>query len=380
VEHADRLRTSFQAQTLAKRQAGLPDIRLEHVRLMTDDTGMLQHATFCVPRYSEGYCLDDNARALQLMARIEDAGTEDGPGARALASRYLAFASHAFNEDIGRFRNFFEYSRRWSEERGSEDCHGRAVQALGTVVGRSSDPGRQSFAGNLFHAALRVVADFTSPRAWAFTLLGIDEYLRAFQGDRNVQAVGQLLAERLMELFKRVSRADWPWFEDYVTYCNAQLPAALIVSGTWLERPDMIDTGTRSLEWLASIQCSTEGYFAPIGSNGFYRRGSAAAAFDQQPVEAGAMVSACIEATRIDRNPKWAVHARRAFNWFLGENHLQQSLYDPSTGGCSDGLHADRANQNQGAEATLSFLLALVDMQSVDRVDVGKAQLAGASL
>jgi glycosyltransferase involved in cell wall biosynthesis len=380
VEHADRLRTSFQAQTLAKRQAGLPDIRLEHLHLMTDDTGMLQHATFCVPRYGEGYCLDDNARALQLMARIEEGGPDDGHRVRALASRYLAFASHAFNERTGRFRNFFEYSRRWTEEHGSEDCHGRALQALGTVVGRSGDPGRQSLAGNLFHAALPVVSDFTSPRAWAFTLLGIDEYLRAFQGDREVQAVGQRLAERLMDLFKRVSRPDWPWFEDYVTYCNAQIPAALIVAGAWLERPDMVETGSRSLEWLASVQCSNEGYFAPIGSDGFYTRGSVSAAFDQQPVEAGAMVSACLEAHRIDGNPKWVAHAQRAFNWFLGENHLQQSLYDPSTGGCRDGLHADRANENQGAESTLSFLLALVDMHSTERVDVMKPLLVGATL
>jgi glycosyltransferase involved in cell wall biosynthesis len=380
VEHANRLRTSFHAHTLAKRQAGLPDISLEHVRLMTDDTGMLQHATFCVPRYGEGYCLDDNARALQLMARIEEAGTDDGPGARALASRYLAFSSYAFNEHTGRFRNLFEYSRRWTEECGSEDCHGRALQALGTVVGRSSDPGRQSLAGNLFQAALPAVSHFTSPRAWAFTLLGIDEYLRAFEGDRDVQALGRLLADRLMDVFGRVSRPDWPWFEEYLTYCNAQLPAALIVSGAWLDRPDMIETGGRALEWLTSVQCSREDYFAPIGSNGFYTRGSASAAFDQQPVEAGAMVSACIEAQRVDGNPKWAAHARRAFNWFLGENHLRQSLYDPSTGGCRDGLHADRANENQGAEATLSFLLALVDMQSTERVEVGKLQLVGASL
>jgi glycosyltransferase involved in cell wall biosynthesis len=380
LEHAARLRTSFQAQTLAKRQTGLPDIRLEHVRLMTDDTGMLQHATFCVPRYAEGYCLDDNARALQLMARIEDAGTEDGPGARTLASRYLAFASFAFNERLGRFRNFFEYSRRWTEDCGSEDCQGRALQALGTVVGRSSDPSRQSLAGNLFQVALPAVSNFSSPRAWAFTLLGIDEYLRAFQGDRDVQAVGQLLAERLMDLFTRVSRPDWPWFEEYVTYCNAQLPAALIVSGSWLERADMIDTGARSLEWLVSIQRSSEDYFAPIGSNGFYTRGSASAAFDQQPVEAGAMVSACIEANRVDGNPKWAAHARRAFDWFLGENHLHQSLYDPLTGGCRDGLHADRVNLNQGAEATLSFLLALMDMQSTERIDVAKPVLVRASL
>lgn len=380
MEDGDRRRTSFQAQTLARRPAGLPEINLEHVRLMTDDTGMLQHATFCVPSYGHGYCLDDNARALLLMARIEDAGTEDGAVVRALASRYLAFVSHAFNEPVGRFRNFLDYSRTWTEERGSEDSHGRALWALGTVVGRSSDPGTQSLAGNLFHAALPAVSGFTSPRAWAFTMLGLDEYLRPFDGDRSVQALRQRLAERLLDLFQRCSRPEWPWFEDCLTYCNAQLPQALMMSGASMQSDEMTAAGTRSLEWLASLQCSNEGYFAPIGSNGFHSRGTPAAVFDQQPVEAGAMVSACLEADRLHPDPRWRQHARRAFDWFLGQNHLQQSLYDASTGGCCDGLHADRANENQGAESTLAFLLALVEMRSADRVDVAKPLLLETTL
>jgi glycosyltransferase involved in cell wall biosynthesis len=380
IEHANRLRTSFHAQTLATRPAGLPAIKLDHLRLMTDDTGILQHATFCVPRYSEGYCLDDNARALLLMARLEDAGTDDGAVVRTLASRYLAFVDHAFNPNTGRFRNFLDYSRQWTEECGSEDCHGRAVQALGTVVGRASHPGRQSLAGRLFHAALPALAGFSSPRAWACALLGIDEYLRAFHGDRDVQAVGQQLAERLGGLFTRGSRPDWPWFESSVTYSNAQMPAALMVSGAWLQRPEMIDAGARSLEWLASIQRSPEGYFAPVGSNGFFSRGSVAAQFDQQPVEAGTMVSACIDAGRVDGDPKWAEYARTAFNWFLGENHLRVSLYDPSTGACRDGLHAERVNENQGAESTLAFLVALVDMQAAARPLAAAPLLIGAAL
>jgi hypothetical protein len=199
-------------------------------------------------------------------------------------------------------------------------------------------------------------------------LLGIDEYLRAFSGDRKVQAVGSALAERLLALFDRASRPEWPWFENGLTYCNAQLPAALMVSGGWLERADMIAVGARALEWLASIQRSADGYFAPIGSNGFYSRGEAPAIFDQQPVEAASMVAACADALRIDAGTQWAAHARRAFNWFLGENHLHVSLYDPVTGGCRDGLHADRVNENQGAESTLAFLLALQEMYEGERV------------
>ena len=276
-----------------------------------------------------------------------------------MASRYLAFVSHAFDRSSGRFRNFMSYARHWLEACGSEDSHGRALWALGTVVGRSGDPGRQSLAGDLFHAALPAVTAFTSPRAWAYTLLGIDEYLRAFQGDSTVEGRRQELAERLLGLFQRTSRPDWPWFEDRATYCNARLSQALIVSGDRMRRPDMVDAGMRSLDWLISVQSSADGQFAPIGSNGFYERGAAPATFDQQPVEACAMVSACLEAFRVHDDRRWLTQARCAFNWFLGQNQLQHWLYDPSTGGCRDGLHVDRVNENQGAESTLSFLLAL---------------------
>jgi glycosyltransferase involved in cell wall biosynthesis len=371
AEDARRRRTSsFHAQTLASRPAGLPEIDLRHVRAMTDDTGMLQHAAFSIPRYEDGYCLDDNARALLLMTLLDDAGCEDPTVVRALASRYVAFVSHAFDRTSGRFRNFLSYARHWLEPCGSEDSHGRALWALGAVVGRASDPGRHSLAGDLFHAAMPAVTRFTSPRAWAYALLGIDEYLRAFQGDSGVEALRTDIADRLLGLFQRTSRADWPWFEDSLTYCNARLPQALIVSGSRMRRNDMTEAGMRSLEWLVALQSAPDGHFAAIGSNGFYERGAARAAFDQQPVEACATSSACLEAARVSDDARWAEHGRRAFNWFLGQNHLQQWLYDTSTGGCRDGLHPDRTNQNQGAEATLSFLLALCELRATDQRDV----------
>jgi glycosyltransferase involved in cell wall biosynthesis len=376
VEQKSRLRTAFQAMTLAKRPADLPEINLEHLRLMTDDTGILQHASFSVPRYDDGYCLDDNARALLLIALIEDAGAEPMDALRTLGSRYLAFVSHAFDPACGRFKNFMSYSRQWTERCGSEDSHGRALWALGTLVGRSSDPGRQNLGGYIFHGAMPVVLEFSSPRAWAYTLLGIDEYLRAFQGDSNVQAFGRALAEKLFGLLQRTRLPDWPWFEEGLTYCNARLPQALIASGAWMGHDEMKAEGLRSLEWLVSIQRSDDGYFAPIGSNGFYVRGGPKAAFDQQPVEAYSMLSACLEAHRVTEDGAWAAHARREFSWFLGENQLQQSLYDPTTGGCRDGLHADRINQNQGAESTLSFLMALLEMRSIDRMSVTRSRMS----
>jgi len=381
VEHAQRLRTAFRARTLATRPAELPQVNLEHVAVMTDDTGILQHATFNVPRYDEGYCVDDNARALMLMTILEDAGSYDPKLVRSLSSRYLAFVSNAFNAPIGRFRNFMSHSRVWREEQGSEDSHGRALWALGTVVGCSADPGRHSLAGALFHAALPAVSTFSSPRAWAFALLGIEQYLHAFEGDRNVQSSGLAIAERLLGLFKRTDHPEWPWFENSVTYCNARLPQALIATASWTGNAEMSATGLRSLQWLTTIQRTAEGYFAPVGTNGFFERGATAAVFDQQPVDACATVSACMHAFRTTGDQRWADQARRAFTWFLGQNQLHQALYDPLSGGCRDALHADRLNENQGAESTLSFLLALMDMRAFEmqRASVASEALVAVS-
>ena len=366
-QESSTLRRSFFApRTLAKRQVHLPELNLRHLRALTDDTGMLQHALFSVPRYEDGFCLDDNARALLLTTLVEDAGTDDWPTTRSLSSRYLAFVSHAFNRDLGRFRNFMAYSREWLEERGSEDSQGRALWALGAVVGRSREPGRMRLGGELFHAALPAVLEFESPRAWAFALLGIHEYLRAFQGESGVEVLQKRLSEQLLSRFESNGDADWPWCEDILAYDNARLPQALIVSGKQLGHREMVAAGLGSLHWLNEIQSSEEGYFAPIGSNGFYPRQAERALFDQQPLAACATVSACLAAWRVTGDEKWAHEMWHAFKWFLGENQLHASLYDPTTGGCRDGLHPDRPNENQGAESTLSFLLALTDMSALD--------------
>ncbi|HSS02041.1 MAG TPA: glycosyltransferase, partial [Kofleriaceae bacterium] len=365
-EHEQHRRASRYAWVAAT-TAELPEPNFEHLGLLTDQTGILQHCNFSVPSYSDGYTLDDNARALLLTALVEDSGPRDPKLVRTLGARYLAFVRHAFDPKIRRFRNFMSYTREWKESVGSDDCHGRAMWALGTVVGRSNDPGRQSLAGWLFHAGLPQLLELTSPRAWAYSLLGIAEYLRAYSGDSHVEGVQRTLANRLVDLFKRSSAPDWPWFEDRLTYCNARLPQALLVTSEWSGDDDMEKIGVRALEWLLATQ-TTDDYFSPIGSNGFYPRGGPRARFDQQPVEAGATVSACLDARRITGDGRWLARARFAFDWFLGQNELQRSLYDPATGACHDGLHADRLNKNQGAESTLSFLLALFELSSSDRV------------
>ncbi|HEY3498192.1 MAG TPA: glycosyltransferase family 4 protein [Polyangiaceae bacterium] len=344
----------------------LPELNLDHLLRMTDDTGLLQHARFAIPRYAEGYALDDNARALLLVARDDEFGAANAKTVRELTMRYLAFVCYAFDAGRSRFRNFMSYARQWSEEQGSEDSHGHAVWALGATIGRAGDPGLGSLSGELFHAALPQMLTFTSPRAWAYGLLGIEEYLRAFDGDTGVQTVRQGLLELLVDRHRKSSTPDWPWFESSLTYANARLAQAVIVSGSATGSQELLRLGLDALQWLAQLQISEHDEFAPIGSNGFYERGGQKAEFDQQPIEAAGMVSASLEALRASRQPIWAEHACRAFDWFLGKNHLRRPLYDASTGGCRDALHADRPNENQGAESTLSFLLALVEMRSLD--------------
>jgi glycosyltransferase involved in cell wall biosynthesis len=344
----------------------LPEVKLDHLRALTDDTGILQHATFAIPRYAEGYCLDDNARALLLMALMESSRVVNSRTIRELATRYLAFVAYAFDARTLRFKNFMSYSRRFCEDVGSDDSHGHAVWALGATIGRATDPGRRSLSGELFQAALPGLLDLGSPRAWAYGLLGIDEYLRAFEGDSSVEGARKTLVERLVSSYRTTATPEWPWFERSLTYANARIAQALIVSGSAMRSDEITDIGLNALGWLAELQTSPSDYFSPVGSDGFYERGGEKAAFDQQPIEAASMVSASLDALRVSRRPIWAEHACRAFDWFLGQNHLHEPVYDATTGGCRDGLHADRANENQGAESTLSFLLALVEMKGSD--------------
>ena len=352
----------FVVKPLDKRPAELPPLKLDHLRFMTDDTGIFQHAIFTVPNYNEGYTTDDNARALTVTTLLEELGSEE---TAALMSRYFAFVWYAFNTNSGRFRNFMSYQRNWLEENGSDDSHGRALWALGTVLGRSNKLALQNMAGWVFEKALLAVLDTTSPRAWAFALIGINAYLQRFSGDRTITQVREKLALRLLDMYHRNRTATWRWYEESLTYCNGALPHALLMCGHGIANDDMTEAGLESLGWLANVQHAEEagGHFVPIGSNGFYQRGGTRARFDQQPVEAQAMVSACLEAHRITADKSWYKEARCAFDWFLGRNDLNLPIYDTTTGGCRDGLHPDRPNENQGAESSLAFLQAALELR-----------------
>lgn len=363
-DHSFIGRKSSPIKTLDEQPGQLPELKLDHLFRMSDSTGIFQHASFTVPNFAEGYCTDDNARALVLALMLQRLGC-GSPRLDAQAATYAAFLNHAFDRSSGRFRNFMSFDRRWLEEVGSEDCQGHALWALGLCVSQAGQGGFQRLAAELFEQALPVAAEFTSPRAWAFTLIGIHEYLRRLSGDRRANQIRESLTAKLKQRYADAATEDWHWFEEVVSYANAKLPHAMILSGRCLNDAAMLELGLDSLRWLVRIQTSPAGSFRPIGSNGFYRRGQEPAQYDQQPIEAQATVSACIEAYHATSDPGWVAEARRAFEWFLGRNDLGMALYDAGTGGCRDGLHVDRLSQNQGAESTLAFLLALTEKQAL---------------
>ncbi len=362
IVSASGSRKFLATKTLDQKPRELPELKLNHLSRMTDSTGIFQHAIFSVPNFSQGYCTDDNARAFVLSVLLSELGA-DPESVRTLATTCAAFLHHAFDPITKRFHNFLSFNRDWLDERGSEDCHARALWALGVGVGRSPHRSFQILAGQLFALALPAVTEFTSPRAWAFGLIGIHEYLRRLKGDSVVTQTLDMLTSRLLELFERTAQPDWRWFEDELAYDNAKLAHALILSGRGTGKKRVLERGLEALRWLTELQMSEQGHFRPIGTNGFYRRDGVRANFDQQPIEAQATVSACLEAYRATSDSYWYQQAERAFDWFLGWNDLGLELYSPATGGCRDGLHVDRVNQNQGAESTLAFLLSLVEMR-----------------
>jgi hypothetical protein len=352
----------------------LPSLNPGHLLAMTDDTGILQHAIFSVPNTREGYTTDDNARALIVSTLLDKSETRAGRREYSnLSHRYLSFLWLAFHPETGRFRNFLGYDRKWLEDVGSDDSHGRALWSLGTVLGYSGNAGLRGAAGRLFEAAVPATLKFTSPRAWAFSILGMQAYLDWFPGDRAIQGVRNALANRLLDIYERSHSETWKWFEKSLSYSNARLSQALFLAGWRSDNQRMIEAGMDSLKWLVAEQHrDDEDIFVPIGSHGFYLEGNEKARFDQQPVEACATVAACMEVYRLTEESQWLEEARKAFRWFLGKNDLQVPLYDAQTGGCRDGLHPDRVNENQGAESTLSFLMALLEMQAAKVVSADK--------
>jgi hypothetical protein len=351
--------------TLSQSEQRLPRVNLKHLRLMTDDTGILQHAKFTIPNRAHGYCVDDNARALIVATRVHDLNRTDTSVA-GLSVIYLSFLDSALDPDTGRFRNFMSYERKWLEEVGSEDSHGRAVWALGVAVGWGHNSGQVAVASELFSSALSALETFGDSRAIAFPILGIQAYLRRNDDDQRVWQILKSLGERLSDRFIRYATQDWNWHEDALTYDNARLPQALMACGRATRNDEMVSLGINVLKWLSDVQLDPSGgWFAPVGNQGWFRKTGSKAQYDQQPLEAAAMIDACIEAYECTQGEEWIELATTCFDWYLGKNDRQSQLYDDACGGCRDGLQRDGVNENQGAESTLSYILSLLALYNL---------------
>jgi glycosyltransferase involved in cell wall biosynthesis len=353
------------------RSPAAPEMKIGHFLSMCDDTGLFQHAVHSVPDRSHGYCVDDNARALLLACALNNPGEQRL--SEVLTARFAAFVQHAWNPDTKRFRNFMGFNRTWLEDKGSEDSHGRTLWALGEAARTDSNSSRRIWSAALFAEALPTAAAFHSPRAWAFTLLGLDAYCAVASDDLRAKEIRHSLADRLISCLEAVETPEWVWFEEGLAYDNARLAQALILTGMATQTPRYLDAGLRSLRWLMKRQTSSGGHFRPVGTAGFGELRRNPRPFDQQPVEATATIAACLAAWRADGNAEWRTIATRAFGWFMGSNDLAVALVDLQTGSCRDGLHPDRANENRGGESVVCYLLGLAEIRQLARISVGQA-------
>ncbi|ADO84612.1 glycosyltransferase family 4 protein [Ilyobacter polytropus] len=342
----------------------LPEIDLSHLKILTDDTGILQHAKYTIPDLNHGYCVDDNARALIVASMYYKLR-----GDRSIypfIKKYLAFLNYSFDEKTNRFANLMSYDRRWQENIGSEDSHGRALWALGVTIKNIMDESIRSNAIDLFIYALSVVRDFTSPRAWAFTVLGLSAYLEVNSEDLEKRLIKRILAEKIHSLYKKTVTSDWLWCEETITYSNGILPHALIITGETIDDKDMYNTGIQSLKWLLEIQTAPEGHLSVIGNEGWFAKDREKIVFGQQPVEAMCLLNACLHVYKTTKDPWWLNECKKCMAWFLGENDLKIPIYNYDDGGCRDGLDSHGVSKNQGAESTLAGLISLIKMHEIE--------------
>ncbi|MEK7376740.1 MAG: glycosyltransferase, partial [Candidatus Margulisiibacteriota bacterium] len=336
---------------------GLPEFDLSHIKRLTDDTGMIQHAKYLIPDRSTGYCLDDNARAIMLAAwavfLLKD------KEAQRLLSVYCGFVRYMQKEDGG-FANFMDYKRNHLEEKGSDDSNGRAIWALGFLIWRNKDEAYRSFAAEMIKSAFNIIPKLNL-RGKAFAAMGLVCYLRTFNSDEQAYELLKKVSADLESAYQNHSAPSWNWFEDILCYDNAIMPMALFNAYSILKDEKLLNTAKESLAFLEKIVFKDE-ILSIVGNDGWYRKGGKKAQFDQQSIDAASMVMALQSAYRVTRDTQYLKKMKTAFDWFLGENDLGIPMYDMASKGCSDGLMRGGASMNQGAESTVSFLLALLAM------------------
>ena len=351
--------------------------RFSAVERMSDGTGLLQHSIYSVPDRRHGYCIDDNARALMLAARIP--GISDDARDRWMTI-YASFIQHAWNPDRRRFRNFMNFDRSWCEEIGSEDSNGRALWALGYTANMAGETKHRDWAAVLFDATASIALDLGSPRAQAFSMLGAAEMAAAHPGHTLATTILSRFGRELLALLGEARRPAWEWFEIVLAYDNCRMPQALIRAGITLDRPDFVSAGLATLDWIISKQTSADGRFRAVGTESFGRAYAEPLQFDQQPLEAQATIDACCAAYDATGNRRWLDEAMTAYRWFLGVNDLDMALASPRDGGCFDGLTPAGINRNQGAESVLALQLASCAISAlsnrIESVEVGERAAA----
>ena len=341
-----------------------PEVNLEHLKRLSDSTGILQHSTFFLPNKTHGYTTDDNARALIVALKFWTLFKEYS--VLPLLDTYLSFLLFAYDSGNGKVKNFLSYDRKWLDEGDSEDSHGRFLWALGKIISEHLDENFTACATHLFQQALGAAYSFRSPRAWAFTIIALIDYLKMFPGDVNAKNLKSKLGDKLLGAFKANSSDDWLWCEDVVSYENGRLPQALLSLGADTDSGEMKEWGLKTLNWLLNLQTDKEkGHLSLIGNNGWFKRGGEKANFDQQPVECAALSDACYSAHKITGEKRFLERIKWCYNWFLGDNDINETLYDFKTGGCRDGIHSSRLNLNEGAESLLSWLFVLFLMYEI---------------
>jgi hypothetical protein len=335
-------------------EAALHPVSRSHLDVLSDRIGVMQHSIGSQPDPAHGYCVDDVARALQVdLLHGQALGWT---AVRKSAWRASTFLTDAFDATSGRFRNFRSVDGSWIGGPGSEDSHGRALLALGEVVALAPDGPLVDAAHDLFLRALPATRRFVYPRAEASVLLGCAAVLDVAP-DGDPAATLELLGGRILHRFQLRRAAGWPWLEDTLTYENAVLPRALIVAGRTLGHAAMTETGLEALDWLIGVQTSPDGRLSPIG-NGWWPRYGERSQFDQQPIEATALLLAAASAWTVTGSPHYRAAMERSYAWFLGANDLGLGLADPDRGACRDGLTRRGVNLNEGAESTLMWLMA----------------------
>lgn len=332
----------------------LPPFSLDHIKRLTDDTGIIQHANFGIPNLKEGYCLDDNARAL-VMVLMAYRQKKDKL-ALDLAPVYLSYIHYMQNTD-GTFRNFLSFNRNFMDEQGSEDSFGRAIWALGYLLGNSPNDAYYQTGKFIFFKAYPNFEKLQSIRATANTMLGISYYLTRNPSDESMAACLRKLAGKLTGEYEKCSTPDWKWFEPLLAYDNGMFPLALLHSAAILHDDKILKVAMESMNFLTENTLK-EGYLSIIGNENWYKKGEKRSRFAQQPVDALAMVLMYYQAFILTRNKEYLTKLFTCFMWFLGENDLRMNLFDFETNGCCDGLESYGVNRNQGAESSLAYLIS----------------------